>query len=141
MPSTDASSRRSDDALIAMRRELERSTPVYRTIIAGTDGSATAQEAVRQAVAISRAVGAGLHLVSAAPAESQQQLEHDARDAPEDVRHTINTHGYVEGRLLENIGNSLVLGHLADVSPRLADYVDGCDDGPGEFEHQGSREA
>lgn len=38
---------------------------MYRTIVAGTDGSSTAQEAVAHACALAAATGASLHVVSA----------------------------------------------------------------------------
>lgn len=38
---------------------------MYKTIVAGTDGSATAEEAVRHAAALARLCGAKLHIVSA----------------------------------------------------------------------------
>jgi nucleotide-binding universal stress UspA family protein len=38
---------------------------VFRTIIVGTDGSDTAQEAVRQAVGLARLTGADLHVTTA----------------------------------------------------------------------------
>src|SRR5581483_3220239 len=78
------------DVITEMRRELEREVPLYRTIVVGTDGSHTAQEAVRHAVAISSALGAKLHLVSAAPGKPARELAREAIDAPEEVLHTIN---------------------------------------------------
>jgi nucleotide-binding universal stress UspA family protein len=38
---------------------------MFRTIVVGTDGSETAQEAVRQAVGLARLCGADLHVVTA----------------------------------------------------------------------------
>jgi nucleotide-binding universal stress UspA family protein len=38
---------------------------VFRTIIVGTDGSETAQDAVRQAAALARLTGANLHVITA----------------------------------------------------------------------------
>jgi nucleotide-binding universal stress UspA family protein len=38
---------------------------VFRTIVVGTDGSDTAQEAVRQAVGLARLTGAALHVITA----------------------------------------------------------------------------
>jgi nucleotide-binding universal stress UspA family protein len=38
---------------------------VFRTIVVGTDGSDTAQEAVRQATALARLTGADLHVLTA----------------------------------------------------------------------------
>jgi nucleotide-binding universal stress UspA family protein len=40
-------------------------TPVFGSIVVGTDGSETASEAVRQAVELAKRCGARLHLVSA----------------------------------------------------------------------------
>lgn len=84
------SSNSAADPVAQMRRDLEAQLPPYRTIVVGTDGSDTAQEAVRHAVAISRALGATLHLVSVAPPRNRRALEDEARDAPDDIRHTIN---------------------------------------------------
>ena len=75
--------------------------PQYRTIIVGTDGSDTAQEAVRHATAMCRAHGATLHLVTAASAKSSRSLGRESRDAPEDVQYLINPAEDVQAMLEE----------------------------------------
>ena len=54
---------------------------MFRSIVVGTDGSDTAGEAVRQAVDLARAVGAGLELVSAYEPVPTQRVT-DERRAP-----------------------------------------------------------
>jgi nucleotide-binding universal stress UspA family protein len=80
--------------------------PQYRTIVVGTDGSATAQEAVRHAVSISRAHGATLHLVTAASSKPSRAVEREARSAPEDVQYMINPAEDVEA-MLEEVANDV----------------------------------
>jgi nucleotide-binding universal stress UspA family protein/RimJ/RimL family protein N-acetyltransferase len=54
-----------------------------RTIVAGTDGSATAERAVRQAVALASRFGARLHLVSAHGLEGGAAPPDDLRAVPD----------------------------------------------------------
>jgi len=46
---------------------IRHGTPVYRTIVVGTDGSATADKAVEAAGELARACGATVHVVTAYP--------------------------------------------------------------------------
>jgi nucleotide-binding universal stress UspA family protein len=85
---------------------LDGALPQYRTIVVGTDGSETAQEAVRHAVAISRAQGATLHLVSAGPGKPHGTLNREAQSAPEDVQYLINPAEDLE-LLLEQVANDV----------------------------------
>ena len=87
-------------------RELDTQLPLFRTIVVGTDGSDTAQEAVRHAVAVSRAHGARLHLVSAAPGMSARRLEADARDVPDEIRYQFNPRQAVSD-LLDDIADRI----------------------------------
>jgi nucleotide-binding universal stress UspA family protein len=75
-----------------MRRELEGQLPRYRTVVAGTDGSPTAQEAVRHAAAISLAHGAVLHLVCAGPGKPRHILQQEMAGAPQEILHLIGPH-------------------------------------------------
>ena len=75
--------------------------PVYKTIIVGTDGSPTAQEAVRNAVAMCRGFGATLHLVSAAHGKSSATLRRESEGAPDDIAYSINPAEDVEAMLNE----------------------------------------
>jgi nucleotide-binding universal stress UspA family protein len=72
---------------------------MFGSIVVGTDGSATATQAVREAVDVAKAVGATLELVSAYTPVSEQRLRAERRDAPEDVQWAINPKQEVEGSL------------------------------------------
>ena len=59
-------------------------------MVAGTDGSETATQAMRQAVDLARAVGAEMELVSAYEPAPAQRLRDERREAPEDLQWTIS---------------------------------------------------
>ena len=89
MQTTQPITPRDADPIAQMRHELEAQLPRYRTVVAGTDGSATAREAVRHAAAISRAHGADLHLVSAGPSKPRGVIEREMAEAPEEIWYEI----------------------------------------------------
>ena len=59
-------------------------------MVAGTDGSETATQAMRQAVDLARAVGAEMELVSAYEPVPAQRLRDERREAPEDLQWAVN---------------------------------------------------
>jgi nucleotide-binding universal stress UspA family protein len=63
---------------------------VFKSIVVGTDGSETANEAVRQAVELAGSVGAKVELVSAYEPVPEQRLREERRQAPEDLQWAIN---------------------------------------------------
>ncbi|TMD05927.1 MAG: universal stress protein [Chloroflexi bacterium] len=70
-----------------------------RSIVAGTDGSATAERAVRQAVALAASFGARLHLVSAHRLEGGAAPPDDLRAVPDglsDLGWQVTTAGAAE---------------------------------------------
>ena len=75
--------------------------PQYKNIVVGTDGSPTAQEAVRHAVGMAKALGAKLHLVTAAPSKSRAAVAREQADAPEDVAYSINPREDLDAMLEE----------------------------------------
>jgi nucleotide-binding universal stress UspA family protein len=75
--------------------------PQYKTIVVGTDGSPTAQEAVRHAVALSRALGATLHVVSAAAGKPRGVVAREASGAPDDIAYAINPREDLDAMLEE----------------------------------------
>jgi nucleotide-binding universal stress UspA family protein len=74
---------------------------MFGSIVVGTDGSGTATEAVRQATAMAKALGAGIHLVSAYEPVSNQRLREERREAPGDVQWSISPREDVESTLRE----------------------------------------
>jgi nucleotide-binding universal stress UspA family protein len=69
--------------------------PVFKRIVVGTDGSETAQEAVRQAADLAKSTGAALDIVSAYGGETAaggtrgEKLDRPA-DVPESAREQVN---------------------------------------------------
>jgi nucleotide-binding universal stress UspA family protein len=72
---------------------------MFKSIVVGTDGSDTANQAVRQAVDLARDVGAKLELVSAYEPVSSQRLSEERRQAPEDLQWAINPREDVDATL------------------------------------------
>ncbi|UJA21163.1 universal stress protein [Thermoleophilia bacterium SCSIO 60948] len=62
---------------------------MFTRIVAGTDGSPTATEAVRRAIRLASLTGATLELVSAYQPVPKSELREAERDVPNDVRHAI----------------------------------------------------
>ncbi|MGI8921074.1 MAG: universal stress protein [Solirubrobacteraceae bacterium] len=74
---------------------------MFKSVVVGTDGSATASEAVRQSIDLARKVGAKLNLVSAFEPISNQRLRDESRGAPEDLQWMINPREDVDATLSE----------------------------------------
>jgi nucleotide-binding universal stress UspA family protein len=72
---------------------------MFSSIVVGTDGSETANEAVRQAVDLAKAVGAKVQLVSAYEPVSGQRIREERQQAPDDVQWSINPREDVDGTL------------------------------------------
>ena len=72
---------------------------MFGSIVVGTDGSETANEAVRQAVDLAKAVGATVQLVSAYEPVSNQRIREEKQQAPDDVQWSINPREDVDATL------------------------------------------
>jgi nucleotide-binding universal stress UspA family protein len=64
--------------------------PMFSSIVVGTDGSATATNAVRHAVDLAREVGARLQIVSAYEPVSDQRLRNERIEVPKDLQWIVN---------------------------------------------------
>ena len=93
-------------------------------IVVGTDGSDTANQAVRQAVDLARSVGAKLELVSAYEPVPAQRLAAERRDAPEDLQWAINPREDVDTTLAAAADTAREAGVPVDVYPRQGDPAD-----------------
>jgi nucleotide-binding universal stress UspA family protein len=62
---------------------------MFSSIVVGTDGSATATQAVSQAIDLAKALGAALELVSAYEPVPVQRLREERRDVPEDLQWAV----------------------------------------------------
>ena len=76
-------------------------SPMYGSIVVGTDGSDTAKEAVRQAAELAKAVGANVLLVSAYEPVPESRLRQERADVPADVTWMVNPREDVQAVLDE----------------------------------------
>ncbi len=97
---------------------------MFKSIVVGTDGSDTANQAVRQAVDLARAVGAKLELVSAYEPVPAQRLSEERRQAPEDLQWAINPREDVDATLEAAAAIGREAGVPCDVYPRQGDPAD-----------------
>ena len=74
---------------------------MFGSIVVGTDGSETANEAVRQAVDLAKSVGAKVQLVSAYEPVPNQRIREEKQQAPEDVAWSINPREDVDATLAD----------------------------------------
>jgi nucleotide-binding universal stress UspA family protein len=72
---------------------------VFGSIVVGTDGSDTAQEAVKQAIELARIADAALEVVSAYEPVSAQRLRDEASEAPKDMQWSIGPREDVDATL------------------------------------------
>ena len=97
---------------------------MFKSIVVGTDGSDTANQAVRQAVDLARAVGAKVELVSAYEPVPEKRLSEERRQAPEDLQWAINPREDVDATLEAAAGIAQAAGVPVDVYPRQGDPAD-----------------
>ena len=97
---------------------------MFKSIVVGTDGSDTATQAVREAVDLAKAVGAKLELVSAYEPVSNQRLQSERRDAPEDVQWSINPKEDVEATLTDAALIAETAGVAVETFARRGDPAD-----------------
>ena len=69
------------------------------SIVVGTDGSETAEKAVREAAALASQLGAAIEIVSAYAPSSNQRLREEARQAPEDMQWDVTPRADVDAKL------------------------------------------
>ena len=72
---------------------------MFGSIVVGTDGSATASEAVRQTAELAKALGARVNLVSAYEPVGSQRLRSERVEAPDDVQWMVNEREDVDATL------------------------------------------
>jgi nucleotide-binding universal stress UspA family protein len=72
---------------------------MFASIVVGTDGSETADEAVKQAMELANAVGAKVHLVSAFEPVGGQRLREERQQIPEDMQWMVNPREDVDNTL------------------------------------------
>ena len=104
------------------------------TVAVGTDGSGTAEKAVRAALELAERYGARIVFISAYAPVDEGRLRHEKRDAPEEIQWTINPEEDVDATLREceelaeerglKWASEAAQGDPADVLVQLADKHD-----------------
>jgi len=97
---------------------------MFKSIVVGTDGSDTANEAVRQAVGLATALGATLELVSAYEPVPAQPLLQERREAQEDLQWAINPREEVDATLEDAAETARQAGVAVNSYARQGDPAD-----------------
>jgi nucleotide-binding universal stress UspA family protein len=97
---------------------------MFGSIVVGTDGSETASEAVRQAIALAKPLGAKLQIVSAYEPVSDTRLREEAQQAPQDLQWMVNPREDVEATLREAADMATEAGVNAETFARQGDPAD-----------------
>jgi len=97
---------------------------MFGSIVVGTDGSETANEAVRQATELAKATGASVDLVSAYEPVSNQRLREEKREAPEDLQWAVNEREDVDATLNEAAEQLRAAGVEVNTFARQGDPAD-----------------
>ena len=97
---------------------------MFRSIVVGTDGSATASEAVRQATELARSVGAKVFLVSAYEPVPEGRLRDERQQVPDDLQWMVNPREDVESTLESSAGTLQKSGVEVETLAREGDPAD-----------------
>ena len=74
---------------------------MFASLVVGTDGSQTANEAVKQATELAQRLGAKVHLVSAYEPVPEGRLREERQQIPEDLQWMVNPREDVDATLEE----------------------------------------
>jgi nucleotide-binding universal stress UspA family protein len=99
-------------------------TPVFGSIVVGTDGSDTAREAVRQATDLAQKIGARVHLVSAYEPVPEGRLRDERQQVPDDLQWMVNPREDVNSTLDEAGKEIEQVGIEVDTHAREGDPAD-----------------
>src|SRR5260221_7987687 len=92
----------------------------YRNVVVGTDGSESAEGAVRHAAELARAFGARLTVVTAFQKQAPDEIARLQADAPEDIRWMLTDAVSAEEKASHGKALARELG-LTDVKVRIGD--------------------
>jgi nucleotide-binding universal stress UspA family protein len=97
---------------------------MYGSIVVGTDGSETANEAVRQAIDLARALSAKLQIVSAYEPVSDTRLREEAQQVPADMQWMVNPREDVDATLQVAAEQAREAGIDVEIFARQGDPAD-----------------
>ena len=97
---------------------------MFGSIVVGTDGSETAEEAVRQAIELAGAVRGKLQIVSAYEPVANTRLREEAQQVPADLQWMVNPREDVEATLGEAAERAREAGVDVETYARQGDPAD-----------------
>jgi nucleotide-binding universal stress UspA family protein len=97
---------------------------MFDSMVVGTDGSETAQEAVRQAAELAARLGAKVHLVSAFEPVPEGRLREERQQVPGDLQWMVNPREDVNNTLEEAAKGMREQGVEVLTHPREGDPAD-----------------
>ncbi|MBA3508653.1 MAG: universal stress protein [Thermoleophilaceae bacterium] len=97
---------------------------MFGSIVVGTDGSATASEAVSQATELARSVGAKVYLVSAYEPVPEGRLRDERQQIPDDLQWMVNPREDVESTLKQSAATVTEAGIAVETLAREGDPAD-----------------
>jgi nucleotide-binding universal stress UspA family protein len=97
---------------------------MFRSIVVGTDGSQTAQEAVRQASDLAQRLGSSVHLVSAYERVPEGRLRDERQQVPDDLQWMVNPREDVNVTLEDAAERIREAGVQVETYPREGDPAD-----------------
>ena len=97
---------------------------MFGSMVVGTDGSETAQEAVRQATELAGRMNAKIHLVSAYEPVPEERLREERRAVPGDLQWIVNPREDVAATLEEAAGAISESGVEVETHAREGDPAD-----------------
>jgi nucleotide-binding universal stress UspA family protein len=97
---------------------------MFDSMVVGTDGSETANEAVRQATALAKQLGAKVHLVSAYEPVPEGRLREERQQVPDDLQWMVNPREDVSSTLAEAAKDLEKAGVPVETHAREGDPAD-----------------
>jgi nucleotide-binding universal stress UspA family protein len=105
-------------------RDREARVGMFASIVVGTDGSQTAQEAVRQAVALAGQLGARVEIVSAYEPVSSARLREEGQHVPADLQWMVNQREDVDATLRDAGVQSEIYARQGDPADAILDVAE-----------------
>jgi nucleotide-binding universal stress UspA family protein len=97
---------------------------LFASLVVGTDGSETANEAVKQATELAQRLSAAVHVVSAYEPVPEGRLREERQQIPEDLQWMVNPREDVDATLEEAAKGMRAAGVQVEIHAREGDPAD-----------------
>ena len=97
---------------------------MFKSIVVGTDGSETADQAVKHAIELAQPLGATLHIVTGFQAVTPEAVAREADKMPEDMQWTVNPRDEIDAMLARAGETATAQGVEIETYARQGDPAD-----------------